>query len=234
MADRRRECPGGDHRSGRAERHREAPRRAVADRDPDGRLRARAVLGRPAPGAQERGGDEPEAGAPDRSRPEPRFGPRGLAVGHHASKRGAISRADEGTPPHGPLFLLLVPIVLGAVVLKGYTDVVKGELPHGVGGGTCSSSARSRRPAAASSRSAGSSGMSAATTTPSSSSTGLPSPISTSTCPRHRQRLQECGFRRGSRSVMILSLCRCTKRPSPVTAPTRPLMPPWPVSRPGP
>ncbi len=28
-------------------------------------------------------------------------------------------------------FLLLVPIVLGAVVLKGYTDVIKGELPEG-------------------------------------------------------------------------------------------------------
>ena len=28
-------------------------------------------------------------------------------------------------------FLLLVPIVLGAVVLKGYTDVIKGELPDG-------------------------------------------------------------------------------------------------------
>jgi undecaprenyl-diphosphatase len=28
-------------------------------------------------------------------------------------------------------FLLLVPIVLGAVVLKGYTDVLKGDLPHG-------------------------------------------------------------------------------------------------------
>jgi undecaprenyl-diphosphatase len=28
-------------------------------------------------------------------------------------------------------FLLLVPIVLGAVVLKGYTDVIKGELPAG-------------------------------------------------------------------------------------------------------
>ena len=30
-------------------------------------------------------------------------------------------------------FLLLVPIVLGAVVLKGYTDVIKGELPDGLG-----------------------------------------------------------------------------------------------------
>ena len=28
-------------------------------------------------------------------------------------------------------FLLLVPIVLGAVLLKGYTDVLKGDLPHG-------------------------------------------------------------------------------------------------------
>ena len=28
-------------------------------------------------------------------------------------------------------FLLLVPIVLGAVLLKGYTDVIKGELPDG-------------------------------------------------------------------------------------------------------
>ena len=68
-------------------------------------------------------------------------------------------------------FLLLVPIVLGAVLLKTYTDVVKGELPPG--GWGRSSSARSPRPARGSSRSTGCSATCGATTTRSSSSIGV-------------------------------------------------------------
>ena len=53
-------------------------------------------------------------------------------------------------------FLLLVPITLGAVLLKGYRDVLQGDLPPRVGG-ALRRSGPSRRPAAGCSRSTGSS-----------------------------------------------------------------------------
>ena len=71
-------------------------------------------------------------------------------------------------------FLLLVPITFGAVLLKGYSDVLKGDLPHGWVGpfvvGTIASAG------AACSRSTGCSATCAVTTTPCSSSTASCSP----------------------------------------------------------
>ena len=69
-------------------------------------------------------------------------------------------------------FLLLVPIVLGAVLLKGVQDVILGELPPGsTGPFVVGTLAASREPGCL--RSTGCSATSAATTTRSSSGTGL-------------------------------------------------------------
>ena len=65
----------------------------------------------------------------DRPRPEPRARAGRLPLGDH-DHRGQVPRADRDAAARLS-FLLLVPIVLGAVLLKGYTDVLKGDLPHG-------------------------------------------------------------------------------------------------------
>ena len=45
-------------------------------------------------------------------------------------------------------FLLLVPVVLGAVLFKGWTDVIRGELPDGWAGPVLRSACSQRRAAA--------------------------------------------------------------------------------------
>ena len=102
----------------------------MADRDPDRRLRARPVLGRPAARAEGRSASlsleqgllvglaQSLALAPGVSR-------SGITI-----SAGRFLGLDRDAAARLS-FLLLVPIVLGAVLLKGYTDVLKGELPAG-------------------------------------------------------------------------------------------------------
>ena len=112
------------------ERDRGAPRRAVADRDPARRVRPRPLLGRPAARAEGGRGAEPPAGASSSACAQ------SLALAPGVSRSGITISAGRflGLTRDAAArlsFLLLVPIVLGAVLLKGYTDVIKGELPDG-------------------------------------------------------------------------------------------------------
>ena len=111
------------------ERDREAPRRPVANRDPDGRVRGSPL-------------DLGPDGAPPKN--ERAAMARSLAVGlaqclalaPGVSRSGVTITASRflGLDRDASArfsFLLLVPIVFGASVLKGLTDVVFGDLPPG-------------------------------------------------------------------------------------------------------
>ena len=75
---------------------------------------------------------EPPAGSARRPRAEPGPRARRLAVRHHDQRR-TVPRPQPRCAARLS-FLLLVPITFGAVLLKGYTDVIKGELPARLGG----------------------------------------------------------------------------------------------------
>ena len=142
-ADRRGACSPPRSPPASRERRRElrrgASRRAVADRGLPRRLRRAALARRPhAAGARDR-----------RPRIRPAFAigvaqaaalaPGRLALGNH-DHAGAVLRFDRDAAARSRS-CLLVPVVLGAVLFKGWTDVLLGDLPDG--GRAPSSSARS-------------------------------------------------------------------------------------------
>ena len=201
LADRRRDHPRGAHRRCVPDRDRGPAGGAVADRDPDRRFRARALLGRPAARAEGRRGPEPSAGAAGRPCAESRARPRCVAVGDHDQRR-AISRPQSRRRRPA-----LVPAARADHVRRRSAEGLhrhdQGRAAVGVGG-TVRRRHRSRRPAAACSRSTGSSATSAGTTTPSSSSTGSWSRCSSScsssrACERRRSDARLRGRRRAVR-----------------------------------
>ena len=125
--------PGCTRGRARRELHRGAPRRAVADRALPRCLR-RAPLARRSDAAadedrrpQVRSGDRDRLGA-GCSRSLPGVSRSGITITTARALRFDRDAAARFS------FLLLVPIVLGAVLYKGLTDVVLGELPAGSGG----------------------------------------------------------------------------------------------------
>ena len=114
---------------GARELHRGPPRRAVADRDPDRSLRARSSTGPTAAGAERARRRQPRSRVPRRRRADARARAGRLALGDHDHGR-PLPRASRDAAARLS-FLLLVPIVLGAVLLKGYKDVLSGDLPNG-------------------------------------------------------------------------------------------------------
>ena len=136
--------PGGARRRARREPHRRPPRGAVADRDQPRALRRPALDRRPDAGA---------AGDGRTSAPGTALGlglAQSLALMPGVSRSGITITAGRflGLDRDSAArlsFLLLVPITVGAVLFKGLTDVVLGDLPPGLGGAVPRRDAR-RRP----------------------------------------------------------------------------------------
>ena len=132
----------------RRERDRRPPRRAVADRDPAGRLRRVLLWGRPAAASDRHG------------RPRPAARPSRWALAQSARAAAGVSRSgititagrfiglDRDAAARFS-FLLLVPIVARRRAPKGVHDVLLGDLPDGLDGAVPRRHARRRpRPAA--------------------------------------------------------------------------------------
>ena len=115
-----------------ARRRSRAPRPAVADRDPPGGLRRPALGRRPdAPAARARRSRRRD-GVLDRRLADPGADAGHLPLGHHDHDR-PLQRLDRDAAARFS-FLLLVPVVLGAVIYKGIKHVLLQSLPAGSAG----------------------------------------------------------------------------------------------------